>query len=298
MVLKLTLEYDGSNYSGWQLQPRHDSIQGRIEAALERIFAAPVRVFGSGRTDAGVHARGQVASISIPRPFDADELQRALNAMLPPDIVVLDISPAPDDFDPRRAARSRVYEYRVLNRKIASAFEYRYSWLVRDQLDLAAMNCAARSFHRRARFRGVSLSRHQRNDHRPPRDLERMDARRRPCSLPRRGIELSAAHGARDGRGDDRCGTRQADAGENRDDSRRRRSARGSGQRTARRFVPRRSPLLTARSCGSREAAASKTVGAECAPRTACAKTITIPRKKSNFSPLPLEIYALLVHPH
>ena len=60
MVLKLTLEYDGSNYSGWQLQPRHDSIQGRIEAALETIFAAPVRVFGAGRTDAGVHARGQV----------------------------------------------------------------------------------------------------------------------------------------------------------------------------------------------------------------------------------------------
>jgi tRNA pseudouridine38-40 synthase len=146
MVLKLTLEYDGSNYSGWQLQPRHDSIQGRIEAALERIFAGPVRVYGSGRTDAGVHARGQVASISIPRPFDPAELQRALNAMLPADIVILDISPAPEDFDPRRSARSRVYEYRVLNRKVASAFEYRYSWLVRDQLDLVAMNGAARIF--------------------------------------------------------------------------------------------------------------------------------------------------------
>jgi len=146
MVLKLTLEYDGSNYSGWQLQPRHDSIQGRIEAALERIFSTPVRVYGSGRTDAGVHARGQVASISIPRPFDPGELQRALNAMLPADIVVLNISPAPDDFDPRRAARSRLYEYRVLNRRVASAFEYRYSWLVRERLDLAAMNCAARIF--------------------------------------------------------------------------------------------------------------------------------------------------------
>jgi tRNA pseudouridine38-40 synthase len=158
MVLKLTLEYDGRNYSGWQLQPRHDSIQGRIEAALERIFAAPVRVFGSGRTDAGVHARGQVASISIPRPFDPDELQRALNSILPADIVMLDIAPAPDDFDPRRAARARVYEYRVLNRKVASAFEYRYSWLVRDQLDLAAMNCAAQIFvgeHDFAAFRSL-----------------------------------------------------------------------------------------------------------------------------------------------
>jgi tRNA pseudouridine38-40 synthase len=157
-VLKLTVEYDGTSYSGWQLQPRHDSIQGRIEAALERIFAEPVRVFGSGRTDAGVHARGQVASISIPRQFDPDELQRALNSILPADIVVRDIAPAPDDFDPRRAARSRVYEYRVLNRKIASAFEYRYSWLVRDQLDLAQMNCAARIFvgeHDFAAFRSL-----------------------------------------------------------------------------------------------------------------------------------------------
>jgi tRNA pseudouridine38-40 synthase len=158
MVFKLTLEYDGSNYCGWQLQPRGDSIQGRIEAALERIFAAPVRVFGSGRTDAGVHARGQVASISIPRPFDPGELQRALNAMLPADIVLLDVSPAPADFDPRRDARSRVYEYRVLNRKVASAFEYRYSWLVRDRLDPAAMNRAARVFvgeHDFAAFRSL-----------------------------------------------------------------------------------------------------------------------------------------------
>lgn len=158
MVLKLTIEYDGRNYSGWQLQPRHDSIQGRIEAALDRIFAAPVRVFGSGRTDAGVHARGQVASISIPRPFDATELQRALNSILPADIVVLDIAVAPDDFDPRRAARSRVYEYRVLNRQVASAFDYRYSWLVRDRLDLAAMNRAAQIFvgdHDFAAFRSL-----------------------------------------------------------------------------------------------------------------------------------------------
>ena len=158
MVLKLTLEYDGSNYSGWQLQPRHDSIQGRIEAALERIFTAPVRVFGSGRTDAGVHARGQVASISIPRPFDPEELQRALNSILPADIVILDISVAPDGFDPRRAAHSRVYEYRVLNRKVASAFDYRYSWLVRDHLDLAAMNFAAQIFvgdHDFAAFRSL-----------------------------------------------------------------------------------------------------------------------------------------------
>lgn len=158
MVLKLTLEYDGTNYSGWQLQPRHDSVQARIEAALERIFAAPVRVFGAGRTDAGVHARGQVASITLPRPFDPGELQRALNALLPADIVVRELTPAPDGFDPRHDARSRLYEYRVLNRKVASAFEYRYSWLVRDDLDLAAMNASAQVFvgeHDFAAFRSL-----------------------------------------------------------------------------------------------------------------------------------------------
>jgi len=161
MVLKLTLEYDGSNYSGWQLQPRHDSIQGRIEAALETIFAEPVRVFGAGRTDAGVHARGQVASINIPRPFDTGELQRALNSLLPSDIVIRDLAPAPDNFDPRHDARSRLYEYRALNRKIASAFEYRYSWLVRDELDLAAMNASAQIFvgeHDFAAFRSLGSS--------------------------------------------------------------------------------------------------------------------------------------------
>ena len=165
--------------------PRFDP--GRIEAALERIFSAPVRVFGSGRTDAGVHARGQAASISIPRPFDPAELQRALNAMLPADIVVLDVSPAPDDFDPRRDARSRVYEYRVLNRKIASAFEYRYSWLVRDQIDLDSDEPCRAHLCRRARLRRLPLSRHRREDHGTPGDIERVDARRRRPALPHRG---------------------------------------------------------------------------------------------------------------
>src|SRR5882762_6673602 len=146
MHFKLTIEYDGTNYSGWQLQARHDSIQGRIEAALERIFGSVMRVHGAGRPDAGVHARGQIASIRLPREFDPGDLQRALNVMLPHDIVVLDIVEVLDDFDPRRHAKSRVYEYRILNRRIQSAFDYRYSWLVREPLDFSAMNDAARVF--------------------------------------------------------------------------------------------------------------------------------------------------------
>lgn len=89
MQIRITLEYDGTNYFGWQYQSGQDSIQARLESALERIFAHKVRVRGAGRTDAGVHALGQVASFALPRPFDPAELQRALNALLPPDIVVL-----------------------------------------------------------------------------------------------------------------------------------------------------------------------------------------------------------------
>lgn len=146
MQIKLTIEYDGSNYSGWQLQNGQDSIQARLEAALERIFSQPMRVRGSGRTDAGVHALGQVAAVTLPRPFDAGALGRAMNALLPPDIVVLDAAPAPDSFDPRRDARSRVYQYRILNQHSPSAFEYRYGWQVRDLLDVGRMNEAAALF--------------------------------------------------------------------------------------------------------------------------------------------------------
>jgi tRNA pseudouridine38-40 synthase len=158
MQVKLTLEYDGTGYAGWQLQREHDSIQGRLEAALERVFSVPVRVRGAGRTDAGVHALGQVAAARIPRPFDAAELKRALNALLPSDIAVLDSAIVDDDFDPRRSAIRRVYEYRILNRPWRSAFDYRYAWLVGEALDLEAMNLAAAVFvgeHDFAGFRSL-----------------------------------------------------------------------------------------------------------------------------------------------
>ncbi len=158
MQVRLKLEYDGTNYSGWQMQSGQDSIQARLEEALARIFGAPIRVRGAGRTDAGVHARGQVAAARLPRPFDPAELARALNAILPDDIVVLEASEAGDNFDPRRDARLRIYEYRVLNRLLRSAFERNSAWLVREPLDLAAINAAAVTFvgeHDFAAFRSL-----------------------------------------------------------------------------------------------------------------------------------------------
>lgn len=146
MKIRLTLEYDGANYSGWQFQAGQDSIQARLEDALARIFGVPVRVHGAGRTDAGVHARGQVAAFVAPRACAPEKLRRALNGILPADIAIIEAAAAADDFDPRRAARSRIYEYRVLNCDRRSAFEYRYSWLVSGALDFAAMTAAARVF--------------------------------------------------------------------------------------------------------------------------------------------------------
>jgi tRNA pseudouridine38-40 synthase len=158
MQVRLKLEYDGTNYSGWQMQSGQDSIQARLEDALARIFGVPMRVRGAGRTDAGVHARGQVAAARLPRPFDPAELARALNAILPGDIVVLEASEVGDDFDPRRDARLRIYEYRVLNQPQRSAFERNSAWLVREPLDLDAMNAAAAAFvggHDFAAFRSL-----------------------------------------------------------------------------------------------------------------------------------------------
>jgi tRNA pseudouridine38-40 synthase len=161
LQIKLTIEYDGTNYSGWQLQSGQDSIQARLEAALERIFSIPVRVRASGRTDAGVHACAQVAAFTLPRPFDTEELHRALNAMLPNDIVIMKAALVEDSFDPRRHAIARVYEYRILNQPWPSVFERRYSWLIRDPLDLEGMNEAARIFlgqHDFAAFRTLGTS--------------------------------------------------------------------------------------------------------------------------------------------
>ncbi|MGA2408958.1 MAG: tRNA pseudouridine(38-40) synthase TruA [Candidatus Binataceae bacterium] len=158
MRFRLTVAYDGGNYCGWQLQPQAESIQGRLELAIAAIFGQPARVYAAGRTDAGVHARGQVAAFDAPRAFDPADLERALNAVLPRDIAVRDVAVAPDGFDPRRDAIARVYEYRILNRSRRSAFDYRYAWLMPVPLDIEVMNEAAARFigeHDFAAFRSV-----------------------------------------------------------------------------------------------------------------------------------------------
>lgn len=150
-TLKLTLTYDGTRFVGWQRQGRvegrveseGESIQGLLEAALARFEGAPVVVHGAGRTDAGVHALGQVASVSLTCEHDVGALERGLNAQLPADIRVLRVDEVPSDFHARFSATSKTYQYRIRNAPLASPFERQYVWHVPEPLDVPAMRAAA-----------------------------------------------------------------------------------------------------------------------------------------------------------
>jgi tRNA pseudouridine38-40 synthase len=159
MQLRLTVEYEGTRYLGWQLQPGGPTVQGELERALQTVLREPVRVRGAGRTDAGVHAAGQVATARLSRPPpDLGRLRRSLNALLPADVAVREVATVDDAFDPRRHARSRVYEYRILNTPAPSPFWRRWAWHVLAPLDVAAMDAAAQHLlgeHDFAAFRGA-----------------------------------------------------------------------------------------------------------------------------------------------
>jgi tRNA pseudouridine38-40 synthase len=141
-TLKLTLAYDGTAYVGWQRQAAGTSIQGLLEAAIARIEADAVTVTGAGRTDAGVHALGQVASVTVPSAASSiacDAYVRALNASLPDDVRVRSVEEVGEDFHARFSARAKTYRYRLTRGGVASPFESRYAWHVTHPLDVAAM---------------------------------------------------------------------------------------------------------------------------------------------------------------
>jgi len=142
-TLKLTVQYDGTDYVGWQRQPNGASIQGLIEDALAPIEGGPATLHGAGRTDAGVHALAQVASTRAANSLDTMTLARALNAVLPADVRVLGVEEVDPDFHARFAARSKTYEYRIVNAPLVSAFMHRYVWHVAQPLDIEAMRTAA-----------------------------------------------------------------------------------------------------------------------------------------------------------
>lgn len=142
--IKLTIEYDGTNYHGWQVQPNGKTIQEILEAAVGTIVGAKTRLHAAGRTDAGVHALGQVANYICTGDADLLRLQKSLNALTPEDIVVNKVEIVPDGFDARRDARSRIYQYRIWNYPWPSVFHRRLCWHVPYRLDLASMQEAIR----------------------------------------------------------------------------------------------------------------------------------------------------------
>lgn len=136
---KLVLEYDGSNYHGWQRQKGLLTIQEVVETRLAIMTQTPVRLVGAGRTDAGVHARGQVANFLSETQIPPDRLLRGLNSLLPDDIVALELILVPKEFHARFKARSKVYEYRIHNGAIAPALGRQYGWHISRPLRWSSM---------------------------------------------------------------------------------------------------------------------------------------------------------------
>jgi tRNA pseudouridine38-40 synthase len=156
---KLTIAYDGTDFAGWQVQPQQETVQQAIQRALLAVTGETVQVVGSGRTDSGVHALGQVASCRIGRwRASAADLIRALNANLPDSIVIRDCVDMPDDFHAIRDAVGKRYRYQIRLGGPRDVFEYRYRWHLHRPLDMDAMRQAAAHFVGRHDFASFQAS--------------------------------------------------------------------------------------------------------------------------------------------
>jgi len=141
---KITIEYDGSAYHGWQRQTMDRTIQGEIETTLMTMAGNRVALTGSGRTDAGVHAYNQVANFQCETQLTPGVFQKGLNSLLPEDIVITSCEVVPEEFHAQYDAKSKTYHYRILNRPIPVAISRQYAWHIRKELDLDAMRSALR----------------------------------------------------------------------------------------------------------------------------------------------------------
>jgi tRNA pseudouridine38-40 synthase len=171
---RLTIEYDGRPYMGWQRQPHGPSVQGAIEDAVRAIFGETVGVHAAGRTDAGVHARGMVAHLDLARPITPFRLLGALNAGLRPNSVsILDCATVPEDFHARFSCDARHYEYRIVNRRPPLTFDAGLVWRVPVALDATAMLAAAQLLVGRHDFTTFRSAHCQAES--PVRTLDRLD---------------------------------------------------------------------------------------------------------------------------
>ena len=144
MNVKLTIQYDGTRYDGWQRQGNTDNtLQGRLEGVLSRMVGSPVEIQGAGRTDAGVHARGQVASVHLPEGYTSQEVQDYLNRYLPEDVAVVYVEQVGERFHARLSAKGKEYRYHIRMGTVPDVFARKYSYRVEEPLDIPAMERAA-----------------------------------------------------------------------------------------------------------------------------------------------------------
>jgi len=174
---KLTIEYDGAPFAGWQIQADQKTVQGTLVAAIEKFSGDKVLLQGAGRTDAGVHARGQVAHVDLARDWDTDTVRDALNAHLRPQpIAILAAEKVPADFNARASAVKRHYLYRIVNRRADLTLDLGHAWRVPRPLDAAAMHAAAQRLvgkHDFTTFRSTECQAKS-----PVKTLDRLDVER------------------------------------------------------------------------------------------------------------------------
>jgi tRNA pseudouridine38-40 synthase len=174
---KLTIEYGGAPFSGWQFQADQLTVQGVLTTALEALTGEKTLVQGAGRTDAGVHARGQVAHIDLSKEWDTGTVRDALNAHLRPHpVAVLSVERGADDFNARTSAVKRHYLYRIVNRRADLTFDLKYAWRVPRPLDAAAMHEAAQRMVGKHDFTTFRAAECQANS--PVKTLDRLDVER------------------------------------------------------------------------------------------------------------------------
>jgi tRNA pseudouridine38-40 synthase len=156
--LKLIVEYDGTDFSGWQRQDGQRTVQGTLEDTVHQLLGERGEVRGAGRTDAGVHAAGQVASLSLRSRIPATGFLRGMNSLLPADVAVVDSADVPETFDARFSARGKIYRYRIWNHFVRSPLHARTTWHCRRPLDLERMREAAAVLCGEHDFRGFRAS--------------------------------------------------------------------------------------------------------------------------------------------
>lgn len=145
-LIKITVEYDGTAYSGWQVQPNATTVQSKIEEAVHRLTGETVKIYGAGRTDAGVHAKGQVATFKTKSDIPTENFARALTSRLPRDISIRNAEEVDPSFDPRHGAKMKLYRYAVYASTIAPAIGRQYMWHVSWDLDIEKMKRASKYF--------------------------------------------------------------------------------------------------------------------------------------------------------